>query len=261
MSGRDPRLPAPVVGPVEDDVDAVLQPVLVGGRRQQAVAEDAPPFRKEAGAGKNAAVGEEGHQATAGDEAHDMPAEGQAQCGIAFEAVEHLAIARVGFLVAPAARTDGADQAADQGERVGIRVVEGVEGSRQPLACRRAGAGQPAGDPREDRHQCIAPLTRRRRSPESTAIRRYPNLASPVFPSAAVAVPNATPPLISRAPQTRRYSLHVCGNGSRNSATRPRDRKFKRHWASIPAPATHRQPGLPAVRRIGSVRIEGMRRS
>ena len=56
-SGRNLLQPAPVVGAVENDVQAVLQPALVGHLGQQAVAENAPHSEK-AGAGQDAAVGE-----------------------------------------------------------------------------------------------------------------------------------------------------------------------------------------------------------
>ena len=126
--GRHLFLPAPVIGPVENDVQTVLQSPLVGRLRQQAVTQNAPPFGKETGAGQDAAVGEEGDEATAGDEMHDVAAKRQKQVGIGLEAGQHrrVALARPG--IAAISRAQYGNQPANQIKRIGRRVAERFHG-------------------------------------------------------------------------------------------------------------------------------------
>jgi len=148
-------LPAPVIGPVKNDMQAVLQPPLVGRLRQQPVNQDAPPFGKETGAGQDAAVGEKGNEAAAGNEMHDMAAKRQKQVDIALEAVQHrpVALARPG--ITAVFRTQYGNQSANQIERIGRRVAKGFERGSQTIFRGFPATRQPAGQLLDDRHQEI----------------------------------------------------------------------------------------------------------
>ena len=143
---RNPFLPAPVVGAVEDDVHAVLQPAFVGRLRQQPVPQNAPPFGEKSGTGQDAAVGEEGNETKAGDEMHAAGAKDRAQFGIRLEAVQNQFIARGRAAVAPVPRANFGDQPAHQIQGLGGRIAKGLERRLQALLGGLRTARQPAGE-------------------------------------------------------------------------------------------------------------------
>ena len=142
--GRNLLQPAPVVGPVVNHMQAILQLPFVGHLRQQAVADDPPPFREKAGAGQDAAVGEKGDQAAGGEKMRDMAAKASAQRRVGFQLVEHrLVTARCGG-VAPMLRPHDADQPAQRFQAVAVGRAKAVEGGGQWVAGQRRLAEQPA---------------------------------------------------------------------------------------------------------------------
>ena len=127
-------------------MQGILQPALVGHLREQAFAEDAKKKKKKAGAGQDAAVGEEGDQPAGGHEVHDMAAEGRAQRLIGVQAIEHGPVALAVCVVAPALRTQDGDQSAEQFQGVGLGLEKGGQGLLQ----RVAGAGRFAQKPAQE---------------------------------------------------------------------------------------------------------------
>ena len=147
----NPFLPAPVVGAVEDDVHAVLQPAFVGRLRQQPVPQDAPPFGEKPGPRQDAAIRKEGDETKTGDEMHDARAKDGAQIRIRLKALQHHFIARGRAAVAPVPRASFGDQPAHQVQGLGGGVAKGLDRRPHALLLWLRAAPQPAGEAGEKR--------------------------------------------------------------------------------------------------------------
>ncbi len=122
--------PAPVVAAVINDVQAIFQAALIRDLRKQAVPQHAPPFRKKAGAGQDAAVGKKGDQAAGSEKGSDFLLEGAAEVRIALQAIDQDVLPLPDFFrIVEAPGTEGGYQAAQAFQRVGSGVAKALQGA------------------------------------------------------------------------------------------------------------------------------------
>lgn len=129
---------------VVNQPQAVVQPVSVGARRQQAVAQNAQPFRKKPAVGQDAAVGKKGQQLAAGKQRQQTLAKRLAQCRVGFQRVQHGLIARQISLIAAPLWAQTIHQLTRQVQGVGARVMKTRQHGRQAAGGAALGA-QPVG--------------------------------------------------------------------------------------------------------------------